>query len=483
MRHLWTTLVMAAALCGQGAPESADIGSRRELFLDRHLIERIEGATLRLHSPIPKEDALVLDRPWEGAFCAYFTVIRDAARYLLYYRCVPNAGQDGRADEATCYAESADGIAWKKPSLGLFEVLGTRENNVVLAGQPPFSHNFSPFLDTRPGVPAAERFKALAGVSKTGLVSFVSADGIHWRKLQDAPVLPPQSRTAYDSQNLAFWSETEGRYVCYFRTFKNFPGTKPVRWVSRAVSADFLKWSAPEEMSFGDAPPEHMYTNQTSPYFRAPHIYVSTAARFMPGRQVLTDEEAASIKVNPKYYRDCSDAVLFTTRGGARYDRTFLEAFVRPGIGPQNWVSRSNYPALNVVQTGADEMSMYVNRNYGQPTARLTRYAMRLDGFASLHGDYKGGEAVTRPVRFRGRMLEINYSTSAAGSVRVEIQDAAGTPLPGFTLADSREIIGDEIARTVAWRDGADVSHLAGKPVRLRFVVKDADVFSWRFRE
>jgi hypothetical protein len=64
----------------------------------------------------------------------------------------------------------------------------------------------------------------------------------------------------------------------------------------------------------------------------------------------------------------------------------------------------------------------------------------------------------------------------------VEFQDADGTPVPGFTLADSREIIGDEIARPVSWKDGSDVSRLAGRPIRMRFVLKDADVFSFRFR-
>jgi hypothetical protein len=63
----------------------------------------------------------------------------------------------------------------------------------------------------------------------------------------------------------------------------------------------------------------------------------------------------------------------------------------------------------------------------------------------------------------------------------VEIQDAAGTPVFGFTLEDGSEIIGDEIDRIVAWKQGSDVSRLAGRPVRLRFVMKDADLFSLRF--
>lgn len=231
------------------------------------------------------------------------------------------------------------------------------------------------------------------------------------------------------------------------------------------------------------SPPEHLYTNQTSPYFRAPHIYIGIAARFMPGRQVITPQEAAAIRVDPKYFQDCSDAVLLTTRGGSNYERRFLEGFIRPGIGLENWVSRSNYPALNIVQTGPTEMSFFVNKNYGQPTAYLMRYALRLDGLASLRAGYSGGEMITRPIQFQGKVLEINYSTSAAGNVRVEIQDANGVPVPGFALSDSREIIGDEVARVVSWSSGSDVSRLAGHPVRIRLVLKDADIFSFRFRD
>ncbi|HSB16549.1 MAG TPA: hypothetical protein VLE22_19005 [Bryobacteraceae bacterium] len=477
MRALLTLALTASAFA------QIDIGSRREIFVDRHLIDRLDGASLRLQTPVEKGTVLALDRPWEGAFCAYFTVLKDRNRYRLYYRCVPNSGQDGRIEEATCYAESPDGIRWSRPDLGLYEVQNTRQNNVILAQKAPFSHNFTPLLDTRPGVPPSEQYKALAGTSESGLAAFVSADGIRWRKLREEPVLTPARETRYDSQNLAFWSESEGSYVCYFRTFKVLPDKRHVRWVTRTTSTDFVHWDTPVEMSFGDAPPEHLYTNQTSPYFRAPHIYVAIAARFFPGRQVLTEDEARAIHVDPKYFQDCSDAVLFSTRGGQRYDRTFLEAFLRPGLGAENWVSRTNYPALNVVQTGPAEMSFYVNRNYGQPTAHVGRYALRLDGFASVNAGYAGGEMLTKLLRFRGRTLEINYATSAAGSVRIEIQDGEGKPVPGFSLADCREIIGDQVVRNVSWAGGGDVSNLAGKPVRLRFVLKDADLFSLRFRD
>jgi len=76
----------------------------------------------------------------------------------------------------------------------------------------------------------------------------------------------------------------------------------------------------------------------------------------------------------------------------------------------------------------------------------------------------------------------MNFSTSAVGSLRIEIQDEAGNAIPGFGLADCPEIYGDFIDEVVKWKSGSDVSALAGKSVRLRFVMKDADLYSIRFR-
>ncbi len=416
---------------------------------------------------------LRFDRPWEGRFCGYATVLRDGPRFRLYYRGLPEARADGSDAEVTCYAESPDGITWTKPDLGLFAVGGSRANNVVLAGQAPFAHNFCPMIDPRKDVPAAERYKALAGTGRTGLCAFVSGDGLRWRKVRDQPVL---TKGAFDSQNVPFWSEHEGCYVCYFRVFK-----EGVRRIARATSKDFVSWTEPVLMGYGGRPVEHLYTNQTSPYFRAPHLYVGIAARFLPGRQVLTEEQARAIDVDPAYFKDCSDAVLLTTRGGDRYDRTFMEGFLTPGIGPENWVSRTNYPALNVVPTGPHEMSFYVNQNYGQPTSHLRRYSLRLDGFAAVTAPYAGGEMRTKPLTFAGKELRLNFATSAAGGIRVEVQDAAGKPLPGFTLAEAVETIGNETARAARWKAGSDVSSLAGKPVRLRFALHDARLYALQF--
>ena len=483
--HLLLSLLIAAQAYSQDLnklpdrTEVIDIGSRVEIFIDHFLIDTLNNTSLRLHEPIDKGSVLKFDKPWEGPFSGYCTVIKDGDLFRLYYRGLPTAGKDGRTDESTCYAESNDGINWAKPNLNIHEINGTSDNNILLLNEVPVTHNFSPFLDSRKDITPKHKYKALGGLEKTGLILYVSEDGIHWTNLQKEPVIGPREND-FDSQKVAFWSEEEQLYVCYFRAWVRYD--KRYRSVARATSKDFIHWTEPVLMNFGDTPPEQLYTNQTSPYFRAPHIYVSVAARFMKNRQVISEEEAKVLNVNPKYFNDCSDAVLMTTRGGNTYDRTFMESFIRPGIGLQNWVSRSNYPALNIVQTAHDEMSIYVNQDYAQPTAHLHRYALRLDGFASVSAPYRGGEMTTKPIRFSGDKLYINFSTSAAGYVKVEILDLANNKMEGFELENSVEIIGNEIAKAVAWKGNPELNELNGKAVKLRFVMKDADLYSFSFR-
>lgn len=465
---------MDATRVQAAGPPSIDLESRRELFVDAYLIDKLTNAALELERPHDEGIAFSFDKPWEGAFCGYVTVLRDGPLFRAYYRGLPSSGKDGSAAEVTCCAESQDGRTWTKPQLGLFQVEGSKANNVILAGQRPFSHNFCPMIDPRRGVPADQRYKALAGTGRSGLVAFVSADGLSWKPLRDEPVI---TAGAFDSQNVPFWSEHEQCFLCYFRVFKD-----KFRRIARTTSTDLLNWTEPVLMEYGDKAVEHLYTNQTSPYFRAPHLYVGIAARFFPGRQVLTAEQAQAIHVDPGYLKDCSDGVLITTRGGNQYDRTFMEGFLVPGIGVENWVSRTNYPALNIVQTGPHEMSFYANQNYGQPTSHLRRYSLRLDGLASVAAPASGGELLTKPFRFTGQELVFNFMTSAAGGIKVEVQNAAGAPMPGYSLEESVETIGNEIERTVRWKTGTDLSSLAGKTVRLRVTLHDARLYALQFR-
>ena len=132
------------------------------------------------------------------------------------------------------------------------------------------------------------------------------------------------------------------------------------------------------------------------------------------------------------------------------------------------------------MQTAPDEWSLYVSENYGWSTNRLRRVVVRPHGFASVRAGYRGGELVTRPVLLEGDSLRLNYATSAAGSLRVEIQEESGRPLPGYALEEMDPVYGDRLDAPVAWRTGGDLSGLRDNPVRLRVVLQDADLFALR---
>ena len=437
-----------------GCKEPVDIGCRLELFVDRAMIDGLAGEARRvLHHPTPREVALAFDAPWEGRDSTYVTVMKDDDRVRLYYRGVGNRN----LPEVTCYAESRDGVAFTRPKLGLFEAAGTKENNVCWTGAG--THNFAPFKDRNPAARPAERYKALAGGP---LVALASPDGIHWRKLAADPVI---TKGAFDSQNLAFFDELGGQYVAFFRDF-----ARGVRTVKVCRSKDFLRWTEPEWCDYGKAPPEHLYTNATVAYFRAPQIYLSFPKRFMENRTK-----------DPKHPdHGISDGLLMSSRDGLHWER-WEEAFLRPGLDPKNWTDRNMMIAWGLVPSSPEEISLYWTEHYSFDTCRLRRGTIRTDGFVSVCAGMSGGELVTRPLRFTGNRLVVNYSSSAAGSVRFQLEDQAGKPLSGFEMSASEVLFGDEIAHEVKWQKGSDLAALAGKPVRLRVSLQDADLYSFVF--
>lgn len=498
--------------------EAASISDSRQLFVDRSLIDRMDRVTLRLHEPISSGVAIRIDKPWEGPGNCGISVIEIEGRLLLYYRALSLTDPDD-VNGVSCVAESRDGGAtWIKPALGLVKRPEWPANNVIATaeGEPRFSFPNAPWVDARPGVPAAERVKLVQSVPAEGnekhtsidysgglkrLVFYGSRDGFSFHKLEPQPDFISDLKNVFDGNTTMFWSEAEQQYVVYFRWYEGKmkeemegqpTGGGGWRTIARSTSKDLMTWTKPVPMTYGGSPRDHIYVNNTQPYFRAPHLYVAPAARFMELRRAISRERAESIGLRVKkvgwlewdWSGECSDGVLLTSRAGSTvYDRTFLETFVRPGLGDAHWTSRSNYLLTGILPAGDEQIQMYVSRRYLQDAWYIERMLLRTDGFASASAPWAGGELVTKPFTFTGRVLEINYRTGAPGFVRVEVQDGKGEPIPGYTLTECPEIIGDEITREVAWENIADLSRLAGQPVRLRFVMKDADLFSFRFRD
>ena len=470
---------------GAGSDPAPDLGSRLELFVDRTLVESMDGVELEVQQPRRAEKVFVFDQPWEGNIPFHVAVFKDGEIYRMYYRgssavdyihreeLEPGETWVAAHEKVVCYAESRDGIHWTRPSLGQVEFNGSRDNNIL---EVRGAAKLNPFRDDNPAAPAEARYKAVAFAkpgNHRGLVALSSPDGIRWSWMREIPVI---TDGAFDSHNVAFWDGERGVYVALYRDFLH-----GVRTLKYATSKDFVEWSEGRWVDYGDAPTEHLYTNATVPYFRAPHIYLSFPKRFVTYRipQHLDPALAAD-------WPGLSDGVLMSSRDGVHWHR-FMEAFIRPGRDRRNWIHRNGLVARGIVPTAPGEISLYTVQHYTYPSAHLQRVVVRTDGFASASAGYPGGELITKPFRFSGENLVLNYSTSAAGSIQVEIQDVNGNPAPGLSLTESVPIWGDELEGKAGWIYGGKIREkplrrIAGKTVRLRFVLQDADLYSFRFR-
>ncbi len=490
----FAVMLFAVNVSCAGAEEPIDIGSRLELFADSHLIDRLDGGARRqLHHPVPREVSIVMDQPWEGNAVNYVTVFRDNDRYRLYYRGADvqydKSGYHESHRDLYCYAESTDGIHWTRPKLRLFAFNGSKENNIVWDGIG--NHNFTPFKDLNPAAKADAQYKAL-GVGGTessrGLYALKSADGIHWVVWTEKPVI---TKGAFDSQNLAFWDSQRNEYREYHRDFRDG------RDIRTCTSKDFLNWSEPVFLEYSPNRVSELYTNQIIPYYRAPHLFVGFPTRYID-RGWTRSAEALP---RPAYRRirgakssregtAVTDTMFMTSRDGHHFE-IWPESFIRPGLRTtDSWFYGDIYQNWGLVETksslpdGPPELSVYVTENTMQDrTAYLRRYTLRVDGFVSITAPLAGGELVTKPFQFHGGRLLLNYSTSAAGSLRIEIQDASGSPIPGFELASAPEIYGDSIAHVAPWKEDSALATLAGRKIRLRIVLRDADLYSFQFAE
>ncbi len=442
-----------------------EIGTRVEMFVDDYLIASMRGGDFVPSPPERREVVLTTDRPWEGPASAYFTVIRDGSTVRLYYRGYCPA--DLSLEQVTCVAESRDGIAYDRPTLGLFDFRGSKRNNIVHVGKE--SHNFGPFLDANPAAPPAERYKALGGI-ESRLFAFCSPDGLHWRKLREEPVI---TDGAFDSLNTAFWDSVAKVYRCYSRNWSG-GGYTGYRGIQSCTSTDFVKWTKPVPNRYSpDAGAQHLYTNATRPCPGAEHHLLSFPMRFVPDRTRRQGYAEPGV----------SDALFMTSRDGTTWDRRFAEAWLRPGRDEFNWTQRSNMPAAGIVQTRADEFSMYASEHYDWPDHRLRRLSIRKHGFASVHGGAAVAEMTTKVILLAAKKLVLNYSTSAAGSISVEVRNPAGVPVRGLTHADCIALYGDDLDRDVLWRGGSNLGSLVGKPIALSFRLQEANLFALRFSD
>jgi hypothetical protein len=416
-------IVMAAVSAAE-----IDVGSRKQLFIDRRFIAASEKVTLGMNPPEKRGVVLQAEYPWEAGAIGHATIIEDADRHRMWYYCMAR-GENGKLGrDSYCYAESADGVHWKKPMLGLTKWPGDKysekrdETNILPLGLGTV------FLD--PAAPAEERYKNLKGThwpdpKKAGLRVGTSPDGIHWtmNPTRLLPFFP-------DTTNQVFYDTRLRKYVTYIRTwapmrkvgrieieklFEPWPYDKtqkpfygifgkdnipvPSTEVHQAISYDEL--DPPETDLYTSA--VHQYAWADDAYFAFPSIY-----RHFPEPP------------KGKYRNDgLLDIQMAISRDGVTFERPIRSPYIPLGVrgGPEGG---SLYLGLGMIRRGSEIYQYYTSLSHShgeyvglkelRDLGAIRLAVQRLDGFMSADFAYSGGTLTTPLIRFSGKRLQLNVS-------------------------------------------------------------------------
>ena len=449
--------------------EVVEVGDENQLFLDDdYLVVGTQDVEFVLGAPVKYEGNPVItpDRTWEENI-GYATVLYDEeeALFKMWYQI------DAPGHPMVGYALSQDGLSWEKPTLGVEEIGGTKENNIVFVSRNPpehraqMDHVFKDYSDPDP----EKRYKMVldhVDYKGRGITFAFSPDGIRWRQMQYNVL-----HGGFDTQNVVLWDDQRGVFRAYLRWW-----IYGLRHVRMAESYDLYHWSEPVWMHGPDEddPPDFdIYTPGTVKYSAAPNVYVMLNAVFDHTTERLWCQVSLS-------------------RDGVHWRRK-RRAFIPLGEeGAWDW--GMIFPAPAILVKG-DTMYMYYRGGDDRhsPTAKRHRsgvgcVALRKDGFIALAAGRQEGVITTKPLAFsrgggripgRGR-LYLNVKADK-GVARVELCDLNGVPIPGFTRDDCDVIVEDSTAKKVAWNGNPVLEPLHGVPLIMKIYLRDAAAYSMKF--
>lgn len=461
------------------------IGKRREVFWDDYLIDpERTTACPRLLTPTEKECVFVFDREEEIYAVSYPNIVHDGTGYKMYYISFDPSAH-GTKKFRMRVIESTDGLHWTRPHLNLFPSDTPGENNIVIDSTDDSS--LCVFYDTNPACPPEAKYKALSliyldrAADRRSLWCWTSPDGYRFTK---GYMLTDEGR--FDTLNATFWQD--GKYYSYVRNLHGDGAGGIVRDVRVMESEDFVHWTTPVPLTYDDGLDFQMYTNNVMPYPNASHIRIGMPSRYVERQQwTKNDDQFGSVAikkraaetVEPRCALAVTDLVFMCSRDGQHFHR-YPQAYLTPGQETSgNWIYGDCFASWPLTETG-DTYSFYMTRDgMSDSPKHLYRYELRKDGFACRIAEGDEKDLVTKPIIFDGSVLHLNMATSAFGYIYVSVLDADGNPLSG----ESVEIYGDSTDRAVYFADGSDFSAYAGKPIRLRFRMRDAKLFSMIFGE
>lgn len=485
------------------AQEAVEIGGARQLFIDNSLVDAAQTRNIAptMNRPESIRQVMTPDQPWEAlGFIFYCSVVDDNGTVKLYH-----GSYDGEKKKHFSLATSRDGLHFERPRLGLKEFQGSKQNNIL----PVEAVEASVFLDAH--APADKRYrliytKGMSDPATGGVFVASSNDGIHWTLAPERslPFLP-------DSQPSAVWDEDLQKYAIYLRAWN------PVRTVARVAAGELeSKWSydasVPPFQVWGkdkvptlsrelqgvmardeqDPAKLDLYTSVVVKYPFAPSVYLAFPAAF----QLWKGDEWKGRACNKA--DGTFDVQFATSRDGIKWDRR-REPYVAAGVH-EGLDLRIVSMGPGMVRRGRLLHQYFVGCEFSHgrpalwdkdlvnraewlkhPRGGLYCATQRVDGFVSLDAANAGGTLTTLPLTFKGSRLHLNIHTAGSGSARVALLGTDGTAYPGFSAADCELISADEIDYEVRWKGNADVSSLAGKPVRVQLEMRNAKLFALQF--
>lgn len=513
--NLAQLIIVFSCVSASIAEEPLVIGNRRQLLFDDRFVQQPKGIEFVVHSPRKTGDLIITSEPGQ-ALSGYHSVLFDAGLYHLWYS----------SGGCVLYAQSKDGIHFAKPALNLSprdpqETSAPAQNAVMGRGLGDVKsgmHGLYVFID--PKAPAEEKFKLVANPEEFNsmLQVFASPDGIHWSsKHKDVVVFDGSVKPHHlDSQNVIFWDERISKYVAYFRRNMRANNSQG-RSVARAESPDLAHFSRVEDspvvMRVDDLHPGHddplrkahaavvdVYSSGAIKYPWAENVYF-----MFPWQYYHYGGYQAEFSKEMPVNAGVVDARFAASRDGIDWRGFDHRPWVSLGLKGE-FDSKRIYMVHGIVP-GANEAELYMyylgtsdphgwgrdDKNNRLLTAAgvaptgpnaISRLVLRRDGFVSVRAPYTGGEFTTSLIRFSGEQLSLNVDTSSTGEVRVEFLDEGGNPIPGYTFKDCDLIhTANEINRVVKWRGASSVNALAGKSVRLHFILRDVDLYAFQFAE
>jgi hypothetical protein len=474
---LWLgLLVPAMAVEAADADKTIDVGDRKQWFIDGLFFASSSNITLQVKPPVKTgERTLVSDRPWENATLNWFSVMEDGGKYRMWYECYDVEGWPTTDDTSFCYAESADGIHWEKPALGLFSYHGASDNNILfrqIGGEGAHSrvHGAGVFKD--PSGPPEARYRAVSQGMFAGadppyrVAGMHSADGLRWTRLPG-----PICDVFADSQYSAFWDTSTSQYALYGRV------SGRGRAIGRSTSAACERFAPPElvlETNNQDPVGADFYNPAAIKYPHADNVYLMFPSLY-------------------NHATDTLDIHLAVSRDGIHWSRPGRGSPFIP-LGPAgSFDSGSLYMGQGMIRSGNELWLYYSGSPLKHNEAELdalakpenqrvfSRVVSRLDGLVCAQANDKGGSFTTSPLAFAGSRLLLNVKAGAFGEVRVGLLDADGKPIAGRAVDDCIAITGDLIDKAVAWKNGIDLGGLAKSPVRMVVKMRNAELFAFRF--